>query len=464
MDPLMKDTIAAVSTPPGEGGIGIVRLSGSLATEIARKMFVPAIPAPPAPPFEHGRVRLGWIGDPETGERVDQVMLTFMKSPRSYTTQDVVEISCHGGPGVLEKVLSLAICLGARPAGPGEFTQRAFLGGRIDLAQAEAVMDLIRSRTDLARHAAMCGLSGDLSRRLEALRGELTDLLVELEVRMDFCEDEIPPLGEGFRRAHLDSVAEGIDALLGSFRYGQICREGVRACIAGPPNAGKSTLLNTLLGRERAIVTEFPGTTRDMIEEPVSLDGVPLILTDTAGIRESDDPVESIGVGISLKSAGEAQIILLVLDASSPHIPCVGGLLDGDAPGKTIVVANKIDLGLKYPRHELDRILPGSPVVEVSLKEGVNVDALKAAILQMIWGGAAGAPPGVILSNARHRDALQRARQSLARARDSLNGGLPDDFLTIDLQAALDSIGEITGKVMHRELMDMVFSRFCIGK
>lgn len=507
MDLLMNDTIAAISTPPGLGGIGIVRLSGSLAYEIASRIFT----------SHNGRkikikpriVHIGLVIDPATGLRVDEVVVTFMPAPRSYTTQDVIEINCHGGPTVLRKVLEIVISLGARPAQPGEFTKRAFLGGRLDLTQAEAVMDLISSKTEKARQLAMTQLSGGLSQRINALRDDLLNFLLELEVRMDFADDEIPPLEDDFRENRLQSIIDGLKKILAEYDKGRVYREGVRVCIIGPPNVGKSTLLNTLLGEDRAIVTHIPGTTRDWIEETISLEGIPLVLVDTAGIRESDDPVESMGIKRSLDAAQAADLIFLILDASKPEIPLpfAGSAVnkrdaystDSDEAfflkincPKSLIIMNKIDLGLAYEKDKLQEIFTKSPIVEVSLLKGENVEELKSAALGLIMGSeeeachselvsgsnmrsdleipkqvrddVIGCGQETILSNARHKDALNKAANHLESALGAIKNKTADDFVTIDLNAALDSLGEITGKVVYEDLLDRIFNNFCIGK
>lgn len=462
MDFLMNDTISAISTPPGEGGIGIVRISGDDALEIAKKIFRGA--GGNKAKIEPRKVHYGYIFNPDTGERVDEVLLTYMKSPRSYTTQDVVEINCHGGPVILKQVLDLAVSSGARIAEPGEFTKRAFLGGRIDLAQAEAVMDMIRARTDESRRVAFSQLKGELSSGINRLRDDVIEFLVQLEARIDFCEDDIPPLDPGYKMNQVDLVLEEVNRILENFEMGKIYREGIRASIVGPPNVGKSTLLNTLLGEERAIVTHIPGTTRDRIEETVNFRGVPLVLTDTAGLRKTGDLVESIGIEKTMESMKEADLVLLVLDASQEKIGELTGIMDFLDPKKTLIIMNKTDLGRNYKKQFLLGYLSHERIAEVSLLEKQGIEQMEERILSIVFGGKVGSPADVILSNARHKDALRRTSGFLHEAKRSIENGMSDDFITIDLQGALDSLGEIVGKVSVDSLLDRIFSNFCIGK
>ncbi len=462
MDFLMEDTITAISTPPGEGGIGIIRVSGKKSLEIVGEIFKSPgnIPVEITP----RKVHYGYIVDPETSDRIDEVIVTFMKAPRSYTTQDVIEINCHGGPVVLKKVLDLVISCGARIAEPGEFTKRAFLGGRIDLAQAEAVMDMIRARTDESRRVAFSQLKGELSHLINQLREDLIEFLIQLEARIDFCEDDIAPLDPGFKLEQVDKIQEEIKRILENFEKGKIYREGIRASIIGPPNVGKSTLMNTLLGEERAIVTHIPGTTRDRIEETINLKGVPLILIDTAGLRKSDDLVESIGMEKTRESMKEADLILFMLDASEDNEENLMEILNFPDPEKSLLIMNKVDLGKNYPRKLIEGYFPADRIAEVSLKDRKNLEMLEEKIVNMVFSGKAGSAADVILSNARHRDALKRTARHLDNARNSIMENMPDDFITIDLKSALDSLGEIVGKVTVDDLLERIFSSFCIGK
>jgi tRNA modification GTPase len=462
MDILMQDTIAAVSTPPGEGGVGIVRISGDKALKIASEII--RTKNNKTIRFQSRKAHFGLVMDPETSQVIDEVLVIYMPAPNSYTTQDVVEVNCHGGPVVLKRVLNLVISCGARPAEPGEFTKRAFLGGRLDLTQAEAVMDLIKARTDQAGMVAMSQLKGVLSERINHLREDLINFMLDLEVRIDFCEDDVSPLDENYKENKISDVLKSISRILADFEKGKIYRDGIRACIIGPPNAGKSTLLNTLTGEDRAIVTPIPGTTRDRIEETINLRGIPVVIIDTAGLRESDDPVESIGIQKTKEAYENADLILLVIDASSDEKFDISEITRTTGKQKILVVLNKIDIDNRFSGEASGEFFEGLNYVEVSLKEGTNIDNLEKSIIDMISQGNLAPPSDIILCNSRHRDALQRAESHLENARFSVQQGMPDDFITIDLNAALDALGDIVGKVAYEELMDRVFSQFCIGK
>jgi len=445
---MYQDTIAAVSTPIGEGGIGIVRLSGQDACSIATKLFGKSLP--------DRRLVYGHIIDPELSEVVDEVLVAYMAAPHTYTREDIVEINCHGGIVPLQRILGLTLRLGARLAEPGEFTLRAFLSGRIDLSQAESVLDIVRARTQSSLRLAVEGLGGRLSRQIRSIRNELLSVLAYLTARIDFPEDEIEEqdaLGP-IKKAHseLDELITGADA-------GIVYRQGVRTAIAGRPNVGKSSLLNRLLRESRAIVTPIPGTTRDTLEEVVNLKGVPFVLTDTAGITHSEEVIETLGVERSRKAIEQSSLVLLVTDASEPLNATdleIIELLDGRA---VLVVANKCDL----PSQIDLRSLPW-PIVRTSALTGEGVSVLEEKMADIALGGKVVSSDAFLVTNIRHKEALERAAQHLCQAEESLESDMPDDFVTIDLTAALDALGEITGETVNEELLDMIFSRFCIGK
>lgn len=467
MDLFSQDTITAISTPAGEGGIGIIRISGKKAKTLTESIFINAHGS--SIKLCHKKVHYGYIFNPDSGEKIDEVLVTFMKSPNSYTTEDVAEINCHGGLIVLKRVLNLIVAMGARIAEPGEFTRRAFLGGRIDLAQAEAVMDLIRAKTDEARKVAYSQLKGELSDYINRLREHLIDFLVQLEARIDFCEDDISPMDPHFKKTQVNLVLNDVEGILETFDQGRIYREGVKVCIAGPPNAGKSTLLNTLLKEERAIVTPIPGTTRDKIEETINLKGVPLILTDTAGLRESGDLVESLGIEITKEAVADADLVLFMLDASEKDdsIENEKRMADifKDIPlQKTLLILNKIDLGVNIDMTNIKKYLPSERIIELSLLKKENLQKLEDSLLNMIFSGNSSSPAKIILSNARHENSLIKTALFLKKAKKSIDAGMPDDFITIDLKAALNALGEITGMVSAEDLLDRIFSQFCIGK
>ncbi|MCL0069412.1 tRNA uridine-5-carboxymethylaminomethyl(34) synthesis GTPase MnmE [Dehalococcoidia bacterium] len=445
---MYQDTIAAISTPIGEGGIGIVRLSGQEACSIATKLFGKSLP--------DRRLVYGHMFDPETSEAVDEVLVAYMAAPHTYTREDIVEINCHGGIVPLQRILGLTLKLGARLAEPGEFTLRAFLNGRIDLSQAESVLDIVRARTQSSLRLAVEGLGGRLSRQIRSIRNELLSVLAYLTARIDFPEDEIEEQDalRPIKKAHLelDELIEGADA-------GIVYRQGVRTAIVGRPNVGKSSLLNRLLRESRAIVTPIPGTTRDTLEEVVNLKGVPFVLTDTAGITHSEDVIEILGVERSRKAVEQSSLVLLVTDASEPLNATdfeIIELLDGRT---VLVVANKCDLPAQADLSSLPW-----PIVRTSALTGEGMSALETRMVDIALGGKVVSPDAFLVTNIRHKEALERAAQHLRQAEESLEANVPDDFVTIDLTAALDALGEITGETVSEELLDMIFSRFCIGK
>ncbi|MFQ5826711.1 MAG: tRNA uridine-5-carboxymethylaminomethyl(34) synthesis GTPase MnmE [Dehalococcoidia bacterium] len=445
---MYQDTIAAIATPLGESGIGIVRLSGPDAQGIARRLFTGRL--------SHRHLGYGHIIDPETGEQVDEVLATYMAAPHTYTRQDMVEINCHGGPAPLQRILGLVLRYGARLANPGEFTLRAFLNGRIDLAQAEAVADIVRARTAASLRLAVEGLGGRLSRRVREVRGELMSALAYLTARIDFPEDEVEEqdVRGPLTKAHqtLQELAQGADA-------GIAYRQGIRTAIVGRPNVGKSSLLNCLLDRDRAIVSPVPGTTRDTVEEVVNLRGIPFVLADTAGLRQSRDPVESLGVERSRRALEQADLVLLIIDSSEPLTEedrAIMGLIGDRA---AVVAANKCDLA---GRAEIGGF--PWPVLPTSALTGQGLAELEEAMARLALGGRVVASDALLVTNPRHKEALERALGHLAQALEGLGGELADDFITIDLRAALDALGEITGETVSEELLETIFSQFCIGK
>ncbi|MHB0869631.1 MAG: tRNA uridine-5-carboxymethylaminomethyl(34) synthesis GTPase MnmE [Chloroflexota bacterium] len=453
---MYDDTIAAIATSAGEAGIGIVRISGRDALPLLRRVF-----RPESIPFESHRVYYGHAIDPATGDTIDEVLALCMMAPRSYTREDVVEIHCHGGPVPLQRVLLATLQAGARPAQPGEFTLRAYLNGRVDLAQAEAVADVIRSRTERGLTLAMKGLSGELSHQVRRLRRQLLRLLAYLEATIDFEEDDIPeedvdgPLAEG-----LDSVRR----LLATADQGIICRQGVRVAIVGRPNVGKSSLLNALLKNDRAIVTEIAGTTRDTLEEMANFGGVPVCLVDTAGITESRDLVERLGVERSRRAIEEADLCLMVVDRSAQLQPEDRDIAASIGGKVTVVVANKADLPPAVAPEELRSLVPDASLVETSTVAGDGLERLEEAVLKVVFSGRAVQSDELLVSNPRHKGSLVRVETHLTDAMASLQAGLPADCTASDLRLAVDALGEITGETATEELLETIFSHFCVGK
>lgn len=450
------DTISAIATPPGEGGIGIVRVSGARAFEIARALFRP-LPKQ----IESHRIYVGWLVAPDTGERVDRAVLLPFRAPRSYTGEDVVEFSCHGGTVLLRRVLRLTLQQGARLAQPGEFTLRAFLNGRLDLAQAEAVADLVRARTESAQRLALRQHEGELSRAIYALRESLVAMLARVEAHLDFSDDvgeiDYTQLGEQIRL-----LIARCQNLLATARYGRLTREGAAVVLAGRPNVGKSSLMNALLGEERAIVTDIPGTTRDVIRESIQVEGIPVQLWDTAGLRETEDTVERFGVERTRRSLQQADLILFVLAAPEGYTSEDQALLERLPRERTLLVWNKGDL---VPEAEHPFLLQQvSPAVVVSALTGWNLSALRNAIAERLLGSDWTTPEGAIVTNERHQVALQGAIESLQQALQSAEAALPAELVSVDLRGALDALGLITGETVTEDIVERIFSDFCIGK
>jgi tRNA modification GTPase len=460
----LDDTIAAIATPLGEGGVGIVKLSGPQSIEILHRLFAPtSVIKQPGEAFARQPRHLTWghIRDPHSGQVVDEVLAVIMPAPHSYTRQDVVEIQSHGGIVAVRRILELTLATGARAAEPGEMTMRAFLNGRLDLAQAEAVLDVVQARTEAALRVAVEQLGGRLSARVQPARARLVDVLAYLEASIDFVEDEIPPQDI---ITPLREVTASLQDLLATADRGMIYRQGVRAAIVGRPNVGKSSLLNALLRGERAIVTPIPGTTRDTLEETVNLQGVPLVLVDTAGIRlETDDAVERIGVERSQAALQRADLALLVIDSSQPLAGLDWQIADliGDKPA--LVVLNKCDLpALK--KDEAAGLLPTALHLNISALTGEGIAEMERAIVEMVLGGEVTAADTPLVSNARHKASLLRALEHVQAAETGHLGGLSADLVAIDVREAVDALGEITGETAGEDLLEAIFSRFCIGK
>ena len=459
------DTIAAIATPVGAGGIGIVRLSGPSALRIASRVFRPHNGSEVTRQRSH-TFKYGTVIDPQTGEAVDEAVVLVWRAPRSYTREDVVEISVHGGPIPLKRTLSAVLDSGATIAEPGEFTKRAFLAGRIDLAQAEAVCDLIAARTQVSGRLALRQLEGRLSLAVSEARGVLLDLLAQIEAGIDFPEHDIEEMTRCQIREGLVRALGMVKNLAGSASVGRIYREGVMTVIVGRPNVGKSSLLNALLGQERAIVTDIPGTTRDLIEEALNIEGIPFVLTDTAGIRPARDEVEQIGVSRAQRALREADVSVVVIDATT------GGLLDEDRTvidgatgGHVVVAVNKIDLSLEGAAlAEQQAKALGFRVVKVSAVTGEGLDDLRRTLCNVVVSGPGVQSESVVVTSARHESCLLQARDDIEQAISGLDSMVPYDLVSIDIRAAVDRLGLITGETASEELLDAIFSRFCVGK
>jgi len=445
------DTIAAIATPPGPGGIGVVRVSGPRAEALAGHVFQRR----GAGPWQTHRLYHGRIIAAD-GTPIDDGLAVLMRAPRSYTGEDVLELHCHGSPVLLQRVLQSVLGRGARAARAGEFTQRAFLNGKLDLAQAEAVVELVRARTPDAAQAAAEQLFGGLSAHLTALRETLVRAKAHLEARIDFSDEELD-LDDAALLPELETARAGVAELLRTYERGRLLRDGLRVAITGLPNAGKSSLLNALLGAERAIVTAEPGTTRDVIEASLDIDGVPVVLYDTAGLRDGSDEAERLGVDRARTVAAGADVVLVVLDTARALAPQRRLLV-----GEPLAVLNKIDLPTAWSAAELGAIAGDHPAVRVSATVPLGLDDLRQAIAQR--AAVAWSDHLPTLTSARQYDSLAKAERSLANAIDALRRGVPPDLVAVDVQAALEHVGAVTGIVTSEDILDAVFREFCIGK
>lgn len=455
------DTIAAISTPMGEGAIAIVRLSGDEAIDIANRVFK----GKNLKEVDSHTIHYGHIVDPDTNQVVEEVMLTLMRGPKTFTREDVIEINCHGGLVSVNRVLQLVLTNGARLAEPGEFTKRAFLNGRIDLSQAEAVMDLIRAKTDRAMNVAIGQMEGRLSTLINQLRQELLETLAHIEVNIDYPEyDDVEEMTHHVLLKKAKHVRDEIIKLLETSNQGKILREGLSTVIIGRPNVGKSSLLNSLVHENKAIVTDIPGTTRDVIEEYVNVRGVPLRLVDTAGIRETEDIVERIGVERSREVLKKADLILLVLNYGEELTEEDERLFEAISGMETIVIVNKTDLPQKINMEKVKELVKDNPVVTTSLLEEKGVDALEKAISSLFFTGTVEANDLTYVSNSRHIALLTQAKKSIEDAISGTESDLPIDMVQIDLTRTWELLGEIIGDAVHESLINQLFSQFCLGK
>ena len=457
------DTIAAISTAPGEGAIGIVRISGDDAIRIADEVYRLKDKRLKEQPSH--TIHYGHILDPKNDEVIDEVMVTVLRAPKTFTREDVVEINCHGGIVAINRILQLVLRMGARLAEPGEFTKRAFLNGRIDLSQAEAVMDLIRAKTDKSMQMAMRQLDGELSKLIQNLRQEILNTLAQVEVNIDYPEyDDVEEMTLQLLREKTQQVSQGIRALLNTASQGKILRDGLKTAIVGRPNVGKSSLLNVLLREEKAIVTDIAGTTRDTIEEYVNVRGVPLQLIDTAGIRETDDVVERIGVERSRKALNEADFVLLILNQSEELMDEDLRLLEQTKDFKRIILLNKTDLQTKIDMDKVKEFATDSEIVTTSMLKKEGIDQLEEKIADYFFQGQMNERDATYLSNTRHIALLEKAEQALQEVANGVDMGMPVDLIQIDFTHAWDLLGEITGDTVQDELLTQLFSQFCLGK
>jgi tRNA modification GTPase len=473
----LDDTIVALATPPGRGGIGVVRLSGPQAKPIAESMLR----------LKHelaaGRAVLADIMEPGAGQRIDEAVVTFFAKPHSYTADDVVEISAHGAPVVLRHIVELATQAGARLAEPGEFTMRAFLNGRMDLTQAEAVRDLIDSQTLYQATVAAQQLEGALSKRLQPVKKKLVELIAILEAGIDFAEDDVAVMPAEEIRQRLNAIEQPLEALRASFAYGKIVHEGLTLAIVGRPNVGKSSLFNRLVERERAIVTATPGTTRDLVTETVSLGGIPIKLVDTAGIRQSTDEAESIGIRKSYEALSEADMVLVVLDSTQPLSADDHELLRACEGRRAVAVANKCDLFSSTTAEDRPAgadhsasvhfsaalnadasLVNGRTAFPTSALTGEGIDALRAEILSQISGRSGSEQETGFLTNIRHQRLVEESIASLEAARVAVDGRIPHEMIMLDLYGALRPLDAITGETTTDDILNLIFSSFCIGK
>ena len=455
-----EDTIAAVATPAGEGGVGIVRISGPDAERIAAALFVRA-------EGKNGRLKshmlhYGTIREPKSEKTLDQVLLTIMRKPRSYTGEDVVEVHCHGGVFVVRRILGLILAQGARHAQPGEFTKRAFLNGRLDLAQAEAVVDLIAARTERGADLALSQVKGEFSSWIADLREQLLDILAQVEAAIDFPEEEIELLERPALIAKVDTLRSKIHVILATYEWGRLLREGARVCICGRPNVGKSSLFNALLGEERVIVTPLAGTTRDVIEESINLNGLPVVLSDTAGIRDTTDDVERIGVKLSHEQLEKADAVVVVLDGSTALTDADKVILSSTTKKKGLVAVNKSDLELRVDSEQIRQIAGEKENVTVSATQGYGIQELRKSLREIIL--PMDIEPRFVLTNVRHKSALSRGVKALADSVVALGEAQPPELVAVALQQAKESLEEVVGLIQNDDILELIFSKFCIGK
>lgn len=459
----MTDTIAAISSAVGEAGIGIVRMSGKNSLNIVDTLFK-GKQTDGLKNVQNRKLTYGHIIDPSDDSIVDEVLAVYMKAPYTYTREDIVEIYCHGGAISVKRILELLLKNGARLAEPGEFTKRAFLNGRLDLSQAEAVIDLIRAKTDKSYNVSLNQLEGSLSYKIKEIQNILLNMIAHIEVSIDFPEEDIEEVTYDELKVNANVVLEDIEKLLDTAERGKILREGLNTVILGKPNVGKSSLLNAILRENRAIVTDVPGTTRDIIEEYVNVDGIPLKIVDTAGIRDTEDLVEKIGVDRAKEVVEEADLIIAVFDASRELSQEDEEIIDLVKERKSIVLLNKTDLPNVYDSEKLAKIIGNKKIINTSIAKGEGIDELENTIVNMFYKGEVEVKGEVMVTNLRHKDQLQKAKKNVVDAINGIDMNVPLDCIEVDVKNCWNNLGEISGDTVSEDIIDKVFKEFCIGK
>ena len=457
----IDDTIAAIATAPGEGRIGIIRISGEKSLEVAQSIFK-SMSGKAIKEYNTRTLIYGNIVDNEN--TIDEVLLAYMKGPNSYTAEDVIEINCHGGFISVKKILELILSKGVRLAEAGEFTKRAFLNGRIDLSQAEAIIDVIKAKTDMAHEVAQNQLEGSLSNKIKELRNNVTEVLAHLEVAIDFSEEDVEEITYQTLSEKDEELRKEIKKLYDTAESGKILRDGLKTVIVGKPNVGKSSLLNSILGENRAIVTDIAGTTRDVIEEFVNIKGIPLKIVDTAGIRETEDIVEKIGVEKSTESFNTADLVIMVLDSSRELSNEDIDILEKLEDKKTIVLLNKTDLEQKIDQDKILKYVDKDSIIKISALQHEGIEELHDKIEAMVYNGSIKNTSSLVITNSRHKDALLKAYESINDAINAIEQNLPYDFIEVDFKNIWDYLGYINGDTVKEDLLDTIFSNFCIGK
>lgn len=458
----MEDTIAAIATAYGEGGIGIIRISGNNSKSILNKIFVPKNTNIES--INNRHLYYGYIVDKIQNIIIDEVLAVYMKGPSTYTTEDIVEINCHGSSVSLRKTLALVLKNGARLAENGEFTKRAFLNGRLDLSQAEAVIDIIKAKTDKGFEVALSQMEGALSEKVRSVRSLIMDLLVSVTVNLDYPDEDIEELTYEHLKESLLKISDMITKLLLTADTGRIIKDGLQVTIIGKPNVGKSSLMNALLKESRAIVTEIPGTTRDTIEETINIKGIPIKLTDTAGIRETDDRIEKIGIEKSKESFNKADLIIFIIEGNSPLSEEDYEIIKHIDSKKSIVLINKMDLGNKIQESYIKSLLPKANIISTSIKQEIGIEELEKQIVSLVYGGKVKQEESILVTNIRHKELLEKAKGSIVDALEMTEKKEALDFIEVDIKNSWELLGEIIGDAVTDDIINQVFARFCLGK